>query len=153
MCSCRRPVIRRLRPLRWRRWAGRGDWGEGGAERPLWPPDQNVLMAPDSSTPSAIPIDPRINAIASWIAAAIPESQVRLFGSSYEFKIEVETAGGWPLYMKGTFNPLVPAVSYAVISKNSGRIYALDLGKAHKNPDGTRVGDTHKHRWTEEHKD
>lgn len=72
---------------------------------------------------------------------------------SYEFKIPIETAGGWPLFMKGTFNPLVPAVSYAVISKNSGRIYAFDLGKAHKNPDGTRVGDTHKHRWTEQYKD
>jgi hypothetical protein len=72
---------------------------------------------------------------------------------SYEFKVEIETAGGWPLYMKGTFNPLIPAISYAIISKNSGRVYALDLGKANKKPDCTRVGDTHKHRWTEEFKD
>jgi hypothetical protein len=55
--------------------------------------------------------------------------------------------------MKGAFNPLIPAISYAIISKSSGRAYALDLGKAHKNPDGTRVGDTHKYRWTEEFKD
>ena len=33
-----------------------------------------------STTPS-IPIDPRISAIASGIAAAIPDAQVRLFGS------------------------------------------------------------------------
>ncbi len=30
---------------------------------------------------SAIPIDPRISAVASGIAAVIPEAQVRLFGS------------------------------------------------------------------------
>ena len=72
---------------------------------------------------------------------------------SLEFKVEIATAGGWPLFMKGTYNPLVPAISYALISKTSGRIYALDLGKGHKNPDGGRVGDTHKHRWSEEFKD
>lgn len=72
---------------------------------------------------------------------------------SLEFKAQIITAGGWPLYMKGTFNPLIPAISYALISQTSGRIYALDLGKGHKNPDGTRVGDTHKHRWSEEFKD
>lgn len=33
------------------------------------------------STTAAMPIDPRINAIAAGIAAAIPEAQVRLFGS------------------------------------------------------------------------
>jgi hypothetical protein len=72
---------------------------------------------------------------------------------SLEFKVEIATAGGWPIFMKGTYNPLVPAISYALISKASGRIYALDLGKGHKNPDGGRVGDTHKHRWSEEFKD
>ena len=29
---------------------------------------------------------------------------------SLEFKVEIATAGGWPLFMKGTFNPLVPRV-------------------------------------------
>jgi len=38
-----------------------------------------VTAAPSSS--SVITIDPRISAIASGIAAAIPEVQVRLFGS------------------------------------------------------------------------
>ena len=33
------------------------------------------------STDPSIPIDPRISAIASGISAAIPEAQVRLFGS------------------------------------------------------------------------
>ncbi len=61
---------------------------------------------------------------------------------SIEFKKEIITAGGWSLYMKGTYNPLVPALSFALISKTLGWIYALDLGKGHRNPDGTRVGDT-----------
>jgi hypothetical protein len=34
-----------------------------------------------TSTTNSIPIDPRISAIAAGIAAAIPEAQVRLFGS------------------------------------------------------------------------
>ena len=33
------------------------------------------------TTTASIPIDPRISAIASGIAAAIPEAQIRLFGS------------------------------------------------------------------------
>jgi hypothetical protein len=37
------------------------------------------MKAAPTTTP-AIPIDPRINAIASGILAAIPEAQVRLFG-------------------------------------------------------------------------
>jgi hypothetical protein len=38
-------------------------------------------MTAAPSTTTSIPIDPRISAIASGIAAAIPEAQVRLFGS------------------------------------------------------------------------
>lgn len=44
-------------------------------------PDQNSPMTAASSATSANPIDPRISAVASGIAAAIPEAQVRLFGS------------------------------------------------------------------------
>ena len=38
-------------------------------------------MTAASYPPAAIPIDPRISAVASGIVAAIPEAQVRLFGS------------------------------------------------------------------------
>ncbi|MFN9692645.1 MAG: nucleotidyltransferase domain-containing protein [Synechococcaceae cyanobacterium] len=38
-------------------------------------------MATPPSASIAIPIDPRIRAVAAGIAAAIPEAQVRLFGS------------------------------------------------------------------------
>ena len=43
--------------------------------------DQNAPMTAASSATSAIPIDPRISAVASGIASAIPAAQVRLFGS------------------------------------------------------------------------
>lgn len=44
-------------------------------------PGQNAPMTSSTPSASAITIDPRISAIASGIAAAIPEAQVRLFGS------------------------------------------------------------------------
>ena len=43
--------------------------------------DQNGPMTAAFSTPEASSIDPRIAAVACGIAAAIPEAQVRLFGS------------------------------------------------------------------------
>jgi len=47
----------------------------------LRPLDQNAPMTAVSSASAAIPVDPRIEAIASGISAAIPTAQVRLFGS------------------------------------------------------------------------
>ncbi len=44
-------------------------------------PGQNPPMTAAPSSASSITIDPRISAIASGIAASIPEAQVRLFGS------------------------------------------------------------------------
>lgn len=44
-------------------------------------PGQHFPMTAVPSSASVITIDPRISAIASGIAAAIPEGQVRLFGS------------------------------------------------------------------------
>lgn len=46
-----------------------------------WLFGQNSVMATPLSSSIAIPIDPRISAVAAGIAAAIPEAQVRLFGS------------------------------------------------------------------------
>lgn len=70
-----------------------------------------------------------------------------------EFRAEVRSDGGWPLFVKGTFNPLVPALSYTLILKTEGRIYGLDLGKAHHNPQCDQVGECHKHRWCERFRD
>ena len=40
-----------------------------------------------------------------------------------------------------------------MILKTAGRIYALDLGKDHHNPQCDYVGEKHKHRWTEQFRD
>lgn len=59
-------------------------WRHSSDPRSLPPPEllgQNPPMMSAPTSISAIPIDPRISAIAAGIVAAIPEAQVRLFGS------------------------------------------------------------------------
>ncbi len=58
-----------------------------------------------------------------------------------------------PLEIVGRWNPMAGKLSYVLLYRGEGRIYALDLGSAHRNPDGTRVGDPHKHKWTSEFRD
>lgn len=70
-----------------------------------------------------------------------------------DFRAEVLSDSGWPLFVRGSFNPLIPAVTFALILKTEGRVYALDLGKDHHNPQCDRVGERHKHRWTEAFRD
>jgi len=65
----------------------------------------------------------------------------------------VQSDAGWPLFIKASYNPLIPALSIALISQSAGRIYALDLGKDHHNPDCHQVGEKHKHRWSEQFRD
>lgn len=71
----------------------------------------------------------------------------------WEFRAEVQSDPGFPLFVRGSFNPAIPAVTFAMILKTAGRIYALDLGKDHHNPRCDCVGDKHKHRWTEQFRD
>lgn len=70
-----------------------------------------------------------------------------------EFRAEVSSGQGWPLFVKGSFNPLIPALSYVLILQTSGRIYGLDLGKDHHNPQCNQVGEKHKHRWSDQYRD
>jgi hypothetical protein len=70
-----------------------------------------------------------------------------------EFRAEVASDAGWPLFVRGSYNPLVPAVTFALILKTVGRVYALDLGKDHHNPECEQVGEKHKHQWTEKFRD
>ena len=72
---------------------------------------------------------------------------------SVEFSADVRSDAGWPLFVRGSYNPLIPALTYALILKTAGRIYALDLGKDHHNPQCQQVGETHKHRWSERFRD
>jgi hypothetical protein len=61
----------------------------------------------------------------------------------------VQSDAGYPLFVRGSYNALAQTVTYAVIHRGAGRIYALDLGKDHHNPDCNNVGRKHKHRWNE----
>jgi hypothetical protein len=72
---------------------------------------------------------------------------------SVEFRAEVTNATGWPLFVRGSYNRLAGCLTYALILKSEGRIYGLDLGKEHHNPQCNQVGEKHKHRWTEQYRD
>ncbi|MDZ7802093.1 MAG: hypothetical protein U5K81_15045 [Trueperaceae bacterium] len=69
------------------------------------------------------------------------------------FRVEVTNDVGWPLFIVGSFNPLVPALSFVLILQTTGRVYALDMGKDHHNPQCDQVGEVHKHRWNESLRD
>ena len=46
-----------------------------------------------------------------------------------EFRVEVESDPGYPIFVKGSYNAVIGTLSYALIHRGSGRVYALDLGK------------------------
>ena len=70
-----------------------------------------------------------------------------------EFRVEIESMNGWPLVVRGSYNAVAGTLSYTLILKTTGRIYGLDLGKDHHNPQCTQVGEKHKHRWSEQYGD
>ena len=63
------------------------------------------------------------------------------------FRVDVDSASGHPIFINGWFNPSSGKLSFAIIYRGMGRIYGLDLGADHRNPDGIRMGEKHKHRW------
>ena len=69
------------------------------------------------------------------------------------FRIDVESKNGPPMFVHGHYNVAAGKLSYALILKATGRIYALDLGTDHHNPECTQVGEKHRHRWSESHRD
>lgn len=69
------------------------------------------------------------------------------------FREPVLSDEGYPLEVVGRLNPMVGKLSYVLLYRGAGRIYGLDLGSAHRNPDGERVGDKHKHKWTADYRD
>ena len=70
-----------------------------------------------------------------------------------EFRAEVGSTAGWPLFVYGRYNPLAETLTYTLILRTVGRIYGLDLGKEHHNSECNQVGEKHKHRWTELYRD
>jgi hypothetical protein len=72
---------------------------------------------------------------------------------SVEFKAEILSQAGYPLFVRGSFNLLAQTLTFVIIHASSRRIYALDRGKDHHNPDCHDVGEKHKHRWTDQFRD
>ena len=70
-----------------------------------------------------------------------------------EFVVNVASDEPYPLVLVGWFNSVSRKLSFSLIARGIGRVYALDLGRPHTNPDGAVVGEVHKHRWTREHHD
>ena len=70
-----------------------------------------------------------------------------------EFRVEVQTNHEYPMFVVGSYNLFSGKLSFAFILRGTGRVYALDLGKDHRNPDGGRVGERHKHRWLDGYRD
>ena len=64
-----------------------------------------------------------------------------------EFRIDIGSAEGYPISVKGWYNPRSGKLSYAIILQTVGRIYGLDLGADHCNPDGETVREKHKNYW------
>lgn len=48
-----------------------------------------------------------------------------------EFRVDIESTNGWPLFVKGRYNVAAKTRTSALILKTAGRIYGLDLGKDH----------------------
>ena len=67
------------------------------------------------------------------------------------FRVEIEAEH--PLFLNGWYNPLSGKLSYAIIHRSVGRIYGLDLGAEHRNPDRQLVGEKHKNYWREGYRD
>lgn len=71
-------------------------------------------------------------------------------GPRIEFRAELSSAAGHSLMVVASYNRESRVLGYHIVHRGLGRrIYGLDLGRQHRNPDGHRVGETHKHRWTD----
>lgn len=78
-----------------------------------------------------------------WENADNPQAQ--------RFRAEIES--NYPIFINGWYNPFSGKLSYAIIHRRVGRIYGLDLGAEHRNPDKQLVGEKHKNYWREGHRD
>lgn len=64
-----------------------------------------------------------------------------------QFTVNIQSDDGHPIFVKGWYNPGSGKLSYSIIHRSVGRIYGLDLGADHVNPNGESVGDKHKNFW------
>ena len=64
-----------------------------------------------------------------------------------KFRCEVKSDSKHPVFVDAWYSPDSEKLSYAIIYRGVGRIYGLDLGADHRNPDGVYVGEKHKNYW------
>ena len=70
-----------------------------------------------------------------------------------EFRVDVSSNGGWPLFVEGRYNRLADKLVYPLVLRTDGRICGLCLGNEHHNPQCNQVGPKHMHWWTERYRD
>jgi len=70
-----------------------------------------------------------------------------------EFRVPVLSTSGFPLFVNGRFNDLARTLSFHLLHSGTGRVYGLDIGADHHNPTCNRIGEVHKHRWSDTYKD
>lgn len=103
-------------------------------------------MLTDDEFDSILNGDKRIRGTVSW-------REDEDHSPALHFRIDVESMNGSTMFVHGYYNRTAGTLTYALILKATGRIYALDLGKKHRNPGGTEVGEKHKHQWSERYRD
>lgn len=64
-----------------------------------------------------------------------------------QFIVDIQSDDGHPIFVKGWYNPRSGKLSFSIIHRGVGRIYGLDLGADHVNPNGEAVGEKHKNYW------
>lgn len=70
-----------------------------------------------------------------------------------EFRVPVVSATVNVLHVIGWYQPYSGKLSYKVIRSGTGCIYRLCVDSPHRNPDRQWLPGTHKHTWTEAHRD
>ena len=65
------------------------------------------------------------------------------------FRMDIRSEQDWPLFIQGRYSRHVSKLTYALILWGIGRIFALDMGMPHHNPQCHTVGDKHMHKWSE----
>ena len=70
-----------------------------------------------------------------------------------KFRVDVVSEEEHPIFVNGWYNHESNKLSYAIIHRSVGRIYGLDLGAHHRNPDGVFTEGKHKNYWTTKYRD
>ena len=66
------------------------------------------------------------------------------------FRAEILSDSGPSLIAVGWYNQLTRKLNYTIVHRAVGRIYALNLGLPHRNPNNELVGEKHKHYWSQQ---